>query len=126
MVVSKEQEAMAYTIYMMLGSYFKKAVCNSNIRLGQLKLEYCEQKRDKQIKNEERCDYFIENKMIPNLPEIIFGDMVDVYFIAENGIVYTKFVGFDWHIIMWADTSSKKTIFQYKFVEAEEQDGTVV
>ena len=109
------QDLSAYVIYMMLGSYFKKAVCKSPLKEGQLRVSYSSQKRDNQIKAEERCDNYITSKLVPNVPENIFDDMVEVKFSLNNGIYIVEFTGFDWKIYMWANQEGSNLLFDYKY-----------
>lgn len=119
MEVTSQQELSAYVIYMILGSYFKKAVCVSTIKETQLRLAYLAQKRDNQINMEERCDNYVTSRLIPNVPEVIFNDMVEVRFFINNGKYVVEFTGFDWKINMWANQMGKSTMFSYEYKETE-------
>ena len=120
MGVTSQKELSAYVIYMILGSYFKKAVCVSPIKESQLRLAYLAQKRDNQINMEERCDNYVTSRLIPNVPEIIFDDMVEVRFFLNNDKYVVEFTGFDWKINMWANQIGKSIMFDYKYIEIEE------
>lgn len=117
--ISNNNKSIAYAIYMMMGSYFKKAVCKSEILRKNLLLVYAETKRDNQIRLEERCENYIENFIVPNVPDEIFQDMVEVYFVnnKETNTLEVIFVGFDWKITMWGDSSAKGVRFDYIFSE---------
>lgn len=119
MAVTSQQELSAYVIYMILGSYFKKAVCVSTIKETQLRLAYLAQKRDNQINMEERCDNYVTSRLIPNVPEIIFNDMVEVRFLLNNDKYIVEFTGFDWKISMWANQIGKSIMFDYEYRETE-------
>lgn len=119
MAVTSQQELSAYVIYMILGSYFKKAVCVSTIKESQLRLAYLAQKRDNQINMEERCDNYVTSRLIPNVPEIIFNDMVEVRFLLNNDKYIVEFTGFDWKISMWANQIGKSIMFDYEYRETE-------
>lgn len=119
MEVTSQQELSAYVIYMILGSYFKKAVCVSTIKETQLRLAYLAQKRDNQINMEERCDNYVTSRLIPNVPEIIFNDMVEVRFLLNNDKYIVEFTGFDWKISMWANQIGKSIMFDYEYRETE-------
>lgn len=115
---TSSKRALAYTIYMMLGSYFKKAVCTSTIKEGQLRIAYNEQKKDNQVKYEEYCDRYIEDKIVPDVPEVIFDDMVEVSFIEDNSpSISVIFVGFDWKITMWAEEENNYIHFKHEYEE---------
>lgn len=112
------KDATAYTIYMMFGSYFKKAVCTSKIKENKLKVAYKEQKRDNQIRLEERCEDYIEQHIVSEVPTEIFEDMVEVRFYdySERGAIVT-FTGFDWVIKMWAEEKYKCLNFHYEYTK---------
>lgn len=114
--INNTNDAITYVIYMIMGSYFKKAVCKSTMKEKQLKVVYCETKRDTQIKMEERCINYIENKFIGVAPEEIFDDMVEVHFKLNHEEKRTDvvFIGFDWKLTMWGVNSSKGIMFDYK------------
>lgn len=114
--INNTNDAIVYVIYMIMGSYFKKAVCKSTMKEKQLKVVYCETKRDTQIKMEERCINYIENKFIGVAPEEIFDDMVEVHFALNHKEKRTDvvFIGFDWKLTMWGVNSSKGIMFDYK------------
>lgn len=62
--VSKNQENLNYAIYMIGGSYFEKASC-SNTRLEtRLRVQYMEQKQEKQAALEEECIKYFEKKAV--------------------------------------------------------------
>lgn len=116
-------EAIAYAIYMIMGSYFKKAVCKSIIKEGQLRVAYSETKRDTQIKMEERCINYIDSRVLGVVPDEIFDDMVEVKFITNNEEhrIDVLFEGFDWKLRMWGITSNKGIMFDYKLVIQDDE-----
>jgi hypothetical protein len=113
--------AATYVVYMMMGSYFKKALCDSTLRLGQLRIAYCEQKSDNQIKIEERCVNYIESRVIGVVPEIIFQDMVNVKFVRKDDMTVVRFIGLDWYLDMWAYQNKGSINFDYKFMSNEDE-----
>ena len=113
MGLTSVKDASAYIIYMMLGSYFKKAVCVSSSKESQLKIAYLEQKKDNQIKQEERCENYIEQRIIPVMPQEIFEDMVEVRFLDENNHILVEFRGYDWEITMWAEEDNRYINYYY-------------
>lgn len=114
--INNTNDAITYVIYMIMGSYFKKAVCKSTMKEKQLKVVYCETKRDTQIKMEERCINYIENRFLDVAPEEIFNDMVEVHFAVNHKEKRTDvvFIGFDWKLTMWGTSSNKGIMFDYK------------
>lgn len=122
--INNTNDAIAYVVYMIMGSYFKKTVCKSPMKEKQLKVVYGETKRDNQIKMEERCINYVENKLLGVAPEEIFGDMVEVHFKpneAENRIDVI-FIGFDWKLIMWGTNSNKGIMFDYKLITLDAEE----
>lgn len=119
--INNSNDAIAYVVYMIMGSYFKKTVCMSTIKERQLKVVYCETKRDTQIKMEERCINYIDTKLVGEVPEEIFNDMVEVHFIpnTKEHRLDVLFEGFDWKLRMWGVNSSKGIMFDYKFVSRD-------
>lgn len=117
MAMTKNSNAIAYIIYMICGSYFKKAICMSKLREKQLKIAYSEQKRDNQIKLEERCDNYLNSRVLPKLPEEIFEDMVDVQFINSDNYIIVKFIGFNWTLEMWGVEENNVVNYSYNFNE---------
>lgn len=119
--INNSNEAITYIIYMIMGSYFKKTVCKSTLKEKQLKVVYCETKRDTQIKMEERCINYIDTKLVGVVPDEIFGDMVEVHFVpnAKEHRFDVLFEGFDWKLRMWGENSNKGIMFDYKFVSQD-------
>lgn len=119
--INNTNDAIAYVIYMIMGSYFKKTVCKSTMKERQLKVVYGETKRDNQIKMEERCINYIENKFIGVAPEEIFGDMVEVRFKPneKEDRIDVIFTGFDWELTMWGNSTNKGIMFDYKLVTSD-------
>jgi hypothetical protein len=119
--VNDKVGAATYVIYMMMGSYFKKAVCDSPLKLGQLRIAYCEQKSDNQIRMEERCVNYIDNRVVGVVPDNIFEDMVDVKFVRKDSITVVRFIGLDWYLDMWGYIEKGNVNFDYKFTSNEEE-----
>lgn len=115
--ISNVNSTTEYIIYMIMGSYFKKAVCKSEIRLKQLMVSYGETKRDTQIKIEEKCISYIDNEIIGHVPEDIFNDMVEVHFRNNDTLKRqeVEFDGYDWKLFMWSDRGQ----FDFRFSRYE-------
>lgn len=122
--VNNSNDAIAYAIYMIVGSYFKKEVCLSTIKERQLKVVYCETKRDTQIKMEERCINYVDTRLVGVVPDDIFEDMVEVKFVPnqKENRLEVVFYGFDWKLRVWGENSSKGIMFDYKFISQSEHD----
>ena len=114
--INDTKDTIAYVIYMIMGSYFKKTVCKSTLKEKRLSIVYGETKRDNQIKMEERCINFVENNILGSVPNEIFEDMVEVHFVTDEkeNKVDVIFSGFDWRLIMYGKSSNKGIMFNYK------------
>lgn len=119
--INNSNDEIAYVVYMIMGSYFKKTVCKSTMKEKQLKVVYCETKRDTQIKMEERCINYIDARLVGVVPEEIFEDMVEAHFVpnTKEHRLDVVFEGFDWKLRMWGVNSSKGIMFDYKFVSQD-------
>ncbi len=119
--VNNSNDAIAYAIYMIVGSYFKKTVCLSTIKERQLKVVYCETKRDTQIKMEERCINYVDTRIVGVIPDEVFGDMIEVKFVpnTKENRLEVVFYGFDWKLRVWGENSSKGIMFDYKFTSQD-------
>jgi len=78
------QTALEYAIYMMVGSYFKKAKCTSPILEKKMKVQYAEQKADNQYRMEEICIRFAEEELVPKLPKGYLDSEVKVRFLGQG------------------------------------------
>lgn len=114
-IVSDANNSIAYAIYMIMGSYFKKAVCKSSLKEQQLKVIYAEQKRENQFKIEERCENYIENRIVPEVPSEIFEDMVEVKMKSLNNKVIVTFIGFDWQLSLSGENTGKGYMLEHHF-----------
>lgn len=117
-------EVLPYIIYMIMGSYFKKAVCKSTLKEKQLRVVYCETKRDSQVKFEERCINYIDTKIVGVIPDEVFNDMVDVQFVLNNKEhrIDVLFTGFNWKLLMWGVNTTKGVLFDYKFISKDDDE----
>lgn len=120
--VSNSNDAIAYAIYMIVGSYFKKAVCLSPLKERQLKVVYCETKKDTQVKIEERCINYVDSRIVGVIPDDIFDDMVEVHFVPnkKEERLDVLFEGFNWKMAVWGTSSNRGIMFDYKFVSKDE------
>lgn len=95
MNLTNNQVAFEYAIYMMVGSYFKKAVCKNKMLEKSMRIQFLEQKEKKQYEMEDRCIRFIEKKMLPSIPDKFWNEEKEVHFKAsEDGkITHILFIG---------------------------------
>lgn len=74
------QTAFEYALYMMLGSYFDKAICRSKWQERKMFVQYQEQKEKQQYILEDICLRYIEKVLLPNLPKDFWQQEVEVRF----------------------------------------------
>lgn len=109
---------LAYVVYMIMGSYFAGMECVSKLKEKQLKVTYAEQKRDNQIKYEQRCINYIDTMVVDEIPEEDFADKVEVKIVtADDGITRVGFEGFNWNLVMWGEDTTKGVMFHHQFTE---------
>lgn len=96
--VTKSQENLNYAIYMIGGSYFEKTSC-SNTRLEtRLRVQYMEQKQEKQAALEEECIKYFEEKLLKNKAlDDVWKQSVDCEFTAHA--LYEKLLRHAKHMI---------------------------
>lgn len=119
MEITPRSKALAYAIFMVVGSYFKKAVPVSDIKEKRLRLYYSEQKRDNQIKMEEQCIKYFENFINDELTEDMLNDMVEVKFIdmSNRDSIKVIFKGFDWRLSINGIYTGNKLRFEYEIIK---------
>lgn len=95
MKLTNSQIAFEYAIYMMVGSYFKSARCKSRLLEQSMKLQYLEQKERVQLQMEDTVISFVEKKMVPLLPQDLWGEDVKVIFepSEDKELNHVLFVG---------------------------------
>ena len=70
---------------MIVGSYFKKASCASSLQERSMRLQYCEQKQESQYRMEDVCISYVEQELLPKLPESFWNREMQVYFVRGCG-----------------------------------------
>ena len=95
MTFTSDQTAFEYSLYMIISSYFAKAVCKSPLQEKKLGVQYFEQKVNNQYKLEDICIERVERDLIPHLPEEFLDEEVEVYLVGipEKGITELQFWG---------------------------------
>lgn len=116
------QVAFEYVLYMIFGSYFRKAA-HRNILLEQkMYLQYMEQKEKNQILMEDICIRFIEKKLMKELPEALWNQTVEVKIVPTElkGLREVQFRGPKYTLRVCAIYRGKgNTIIHY---EARQKD----
>ena len=120
------QVAFEYVLYMIFGSYFRKAA-HRNILLEQkMYLQYMEQKEKNQILMEDICIRFIEKKLMKQLPEELWNQDVEVRIVSTpiKGLREIQFRGPEYTLRVCAIYRGKgNTIIHY---EARQKDACLV
>ena len=89
------QTAFEYAMYMMMGSYFDKAICKNRLLERKMHVQYIEQKEKNQIQMEDICIRFIEQKLLSQLPEELWEQQVEVQIVPTElkGVREIRFLG---------------------------------
>ena len=87
-----EQMALDYTIYMMVGSFFKKARPDSKARERILRMRYQLLSENKQYYLEEESERYFENKILPGLPADFLAGTATVRHVRSDDGKYTAVV----------------------------------
>ena len=95
---TNNQVAFEYALYMMLGSYFDKAVCKNKLLEKKMYVQYLEQKERNQILMEDICIKYVEKKLIPDFPKKFWEQEVEVKFAPTHieGLQEIQFHGKDY------------------------------
>ena len=81
MNLTNDQAALEYALYMIVGSCFKKTICErSKFQERKLFLHYQEQKREIQYVLEDQCIRYTEEVLMPMLPESVGEMEAEVHF----------------------------------------------
>ena len=91
------QMAFEYVVYMILGSYFDKAICKNKLQEKKMYFQYMQQKDKAQIQMEEYCIRFVERVLMPQLPPELWSQQVEVKFVPTSvqGMREVQFIGPD-------------------------------
>ena len=113
-----KQKALDYIMYMILGSYFTKAVCKSPIREKQLLLYYKDLKPTDQVDLENLCIRYIE-KFKNAVPEDFWKQEMEVHFQGRFANVIR--LQSDKHILLVrTEYKGKKSAFQIRLLTKKE------
>ena len=116
MQLTNSQAALGYAIYMIGGSYFKKARCKNEIHEKGLRVQYFEQKLDKQYDMEERCINYFEKVILQEVPEELFDRSVEVFFkyLPDDKGCEVYFMCSKFILIVRGEFKGKGTKFSYE------------
>lgn len=113
---TENQTAFEYAMYMMFGSYFDKAVHKNKILEKKMRVQYMEQKEKNQIQMEDICIRFIEKKLMPQLPQGLWEQQVEVRILpTKKGIRDIQFRGPKYTLRVFAVYKGKgNTVIHYE------------
>lgn len=110
------QSALGYAIYMIVGSYFKKAKCTHPILETNMRIRYVEQKLDNQYHMEEACISYVEHHLLSELPAQIWEDEVQVRMAIcqDDGKTEIHFISPMFVLIVKGEYKGRKSFLSHK------------
>jgi len=118
MTFTSNQTAFEYAIYEIVGSYFKKAKCQSTIQEQKLIVHFKEQKQDTQCLMENKVDGYVKAVLLKKLPPEIWDEEVTVEIrkTPESDLMNIIFYGEKYALIVKGAYRGKNNAeFNYRF-----------
>ena len=118
MTFTSNQTAFEYAIYEIVGSYFKKARCQSTIQEQKLIVHFKEQKQDTQCLMENKVDGYVKGVLLKKLPAEIWDEEVTVEIrkAPESELMNIIFYGEKYALIVKGAYRGKNNAeFNYRF-----------
>ncbi len=118
MTFTSNQTAFEYAIYEIVGSYFKKARCQSTIQEQKLIVHFKEQKQDTQCLMENKVDGYVKAVLLKKLPPEIWDEEVTVEIrkTPESDLMNIIFYGEKYALIVKGAYRGKNNAeFNYRF-----------
>ena len=118
MTFTSNQTAFEYAIYEIVGSYFKKARCQSTIQEQKLIVHFKEQKQDTQCLMENKVDGYVKAVLLKKLPPEIWDEEVTVEIrkTPESDLMNIIFYGEKYALIVKGAYRGKDNAeFNYRF-----------
>ena len=118
MTITSNQTAFEYAIYEIVGSYFKKARCQSTIQEQKLIVHFKEQKQDTQCLMENKVDGYVKAVLLKKLPPEIWDEEVTVEIrkTPESDLMNIIFYGEKYALIVKGAYRGKNNAeFNYRF-----------
>ena len=118
MTFTSNQTAFEYAIYEIVGSYFKKARCQSTIQEQKLIVHFKEQKQDTQCLMENKVDGYVRAVLLKKLPPEIWDEEVTVEIrkTPESDLMNIIFYGEKYALIVKGAYRGKNNAeFNYRF-----------
>ena len=85
-----KQRAFDYSMYVMLNSYFDKAVCTSDLQRKKLSLAYQELKDEDKDFFDAQSIAIIEKELLPNLPAGFTKQKMQLSLVGSDDKMYTE------------------------------------
>ena len=85
-----KQRAFDYSMYVMLNSYFDKAVCTSDLQRKKLSLAYQELKDEDKDFFDAQSIAIIEKELLPNLPAGFTEQKMQLSLVGSDDKMYTE------------------------------------
>ena len=118
MTFTSNQTAFEYAIYEIVGSYFKKARCQSTIQEQKLIVHFKERKQDTQCLMENKVDGYVKAVLLKKLPPEIWDEEVTVEIrkTPESDLMNIIFYGEKYALIVKGAYRGKNNAeFNYRF-----------
>ena len=118
MTFTSNKTAFEYAIYEIVGSYFKKARCQSTIQEQKLIVHFKEQKQDTQCLMENKVDGYVKAVLLKKLPPEIWDEEVTVEIrkTPESDLMNIIFYGEKYALIVKGAYRGKNNAeFNYRF-----------
>ena len=123
MQLTDNQTAFEYAIYMIVGSYFNKTSCKNVLQERKMRLQYCEQKLDKQYKMEDMCIAYVEQELRNKIPSRVWDEKVMTRLIVnkERGMTEIRFISHEYILCISGIYRGKNSEFNYKLYRKVEK-----
>lgn len=114
--LTNNQTAFEYAIYMMVGSYFKKTVCNNSLQEQKMRVQYMEQKIQNQYSLEDCCIRFVHKNLLHKCPKNLWNQEMQVHFIpnATTGKTEIRFTNEEYVLRLVGTYAGKKSVIHHE------------
>lgn len=113
---------IGYITYMIVGSYFKKAICRTPAMEAKMKLYYHLMNEKDQLRAEEDCDRFAAEKIVPLLPEAADSETVEVSLRMDGETAVVEFSDGIQRFEVRGEARGRRTDFSVNVLPAVESD----
>ena len=112
----EKQRAFDYSMYVMLNSYFDKAVCEGSLQKQKLCLAYQELKEEDKQAYDGLSIRVIEEELLPNLPKYFLQQSMKMVMVGKDDKMCTEFRlrNADYLLRVKAKYDKKKPVLLYE------------